>query len=67
MKLNRQKLAYAMFKSGVGTFREVCKLSKLNPNTVSAIANGKSCRMMTVIKLAEALHADPTELLEEEE
>ena len=66
MKLNRQKLANAMFKSGVGTFRELCERSTLNPNTVSAVVNGKSCRMNTVCKLAEALGCNPEELLQEE-
>lgn len=65
MKIDKTKLRFAMLKAGVETMRALSKASTVNPHTLSAITNGKTCRMDTVAKLAAALGVDPSEIIEE--
>ena len=65
MRIDRTKLRIAMLRAGLETNRELSKTSGVNPNTLSAITNGKTCVMATIQKLAYALNVEPETLLED--
>lgn len=65
MRISKDQLARAMLKAGIDTKKKLCELTGICSNTMSAITNGKTCKMVTIIKLATALKCDPLELLED--
>lgn len=54
-----------MLKAGIDSGKELAKLAKISPNTLSRLNNGGSAKLATVKALANALNCDPVELIED--
>ncbi|MCI8399226.1 MAG: helix-turn-helix transcriptional regulator [Oscillibacter sp.] len=65
-KISKQKLCVKMVQAGIGSAKELSKVSGISVNTLSRNNNGGSAKLATVQALAAALHCDPAELLAEE-
>ncbi len=65
MNLNKHIIQKHLFKSGVGTQKELAKRCDLSINTICGIMNGRSCKYETACKIAEALNVSVEELIEQ--
>lgn len=63
MKINKNKLAVAMTKSGLD-FSKLALKAGVSRQTISYINNGKTCTPTTAKKIADALGVDVTEIIE---
>lgn len=66
MKISKNKLAVAMLKSGIISFKELATLSGVSQNSIASVTNGRAAKIETVGKLADALKCDPIEILQED-
>lgn len=64
-ELSMKKMGAAMLAANVGSFKQLAALSGVSVNTISRLNNGGSAKLTTIQALAQALHVDPAELLEE--
>lgn len=64
-RISKQKLCTRMVQAGLGSYKELSKVSGVSVNTLSRSNNGGSAKLTTIQALAAALRCDPAELLEE--
>lgn len=64
-KISKSKMNGTMLKAGIDSGKELAKLAKISPNTLSRLNNGGSAKLATVKALANALNCDPVELIED--
>lgn len=64
-KISKQKLCMRMVQAGLGSYKELSKVSGVSVNTLSRSNNGGSAKLTTIQTLAAALRCDPADLLEE--
>jgi len=63
MKVKKKKMQLAMAKKGV-LYRDVAEKSGVSRATLSAVMNGKSCRVETAGKIAKALGVSVADLID---
>lgn len=63
MRVDRKKFVIAMMDADLNTV-QLAERTKLGRPTISAIKNGRSCKLETVIRIAEALGIPVEEILE---
>lgn len=64
MRINKIKISVLMAKQGLNQTKLAEKAHMDRPN-LSRIINGKSCRAETILRLANALGVDVTEIIED--
>lgn len=64
MKINVTKLTLLMAYSGIETAKQLAGLAGVSENTISRIKNGGTAKIVTIIRISEALGCDPKELIE---
>lgn len=65
MRISKNKLGLSMLNAGVDSIKDLAEASGVSINTISRSNNGGTVKLATLRKLATALNADPSELLEE--
>lgn len=64
MRIDKIKISVLMAKQGLNQTK-LAKKAHMSRTNLSIIINGKSCRVETVLRLAEALQVDVTEIIED--
>lgn len=63
MRIDRKKFVLAMMDADLNTV-QLAERTKLCRTTISAIKNGRSCKLETAIRIAEVLGVPVEEILE---
>lgn len=64
-EVSKKKIGAAMLVAQIASAKDLSVLSGVSVNTISRLSNGGRAKLATIQALAEALHVDPAELLEE--
>ena len=64
MKINNIKLGVLLVRHN-WNYMDLVRESKVSKATISSIKNGKSCSFLTVVKIADTLGVEVTEILED--
>ena len=65
MRINKDKLQFAMAEKNISSQKALAIKAGLSANTVSTLARGAETKILSLCKIAAALNVEPKDLIED--